>query len=104
MDINKYKEMNKIKKNKKKQVYKTLYEMCCKKIESIATSGITECWYQVPDVILGKPKYELEDCCKYIIKELGKSSFKEIKYFKPNIIYTNWDNDSDSDNNQIDSN
>ena len=93
----KFKQMNKTKKNTKKEVFKTLYDMCCKKIESIAPSGTTECWYQVPDIILGKPKYDIEECCNYIIKELRKSKFKEINYFKPNIIYTNWDDDSDNE-------
>lgn len=47
------------------------------------------CWFVVPEIILGIPKYELNSCIAYIIHELQENGFK-IKYTHPNLLFISW--------------
>lgn len=47
------------------------------------------CWFPVPEIELGTPKYDVTDCIKYIIAELIENGFK-VKYTHPNLLFIAW--------------
>ena len=47
------------------------------------------CWYIVPEVIIGVPKYDQAACIAYIMDKLQENGFI-IRYFHPNTILISW--------------
>ena len=47
------------------------------------------CWFLVPEIIIGIPKYDVAACTAYIIDRLKDSHFK-IKYTHPNLLFISW--------------
>jgi hypothetical protein len=43
----------------------------------------TFCWFIVPEVIIGVPKYDQAECIAYILDKLQENGFK-VQYFHPN--------------------
>ena len=35
----------------------------------------------------------MDDCTNFLEKELKKHDFKEIKIYKPNMVYVKWDDE-----------
>ena len=49
----------------------------------------TSCWYVIPEVIIGIPKYDQAGCIAYIINKLQDNKFN-VKYIHPNLIFISW--------------
>ena len=47
------------------------------------------CWYVVPEMIIGIPKYNHTDCIAYIINKLQDNGLN-IRYTHPNLIFISW--------------
>lgn len=47
------------------------------------------CWYVVPEMIIGVPKYDHGACIAYIIDKLRDNGFV-IRYTHPNLIFISW--------------
>ena len=47
------------------------------------------CWFIVPEVIIGVPKYDQGECIAYILDKLQENGFK-VQYFHPNTILISW--------------
>lgn len=47
------------------------------------------CWFVVPEIILGVPKYDQAACIAYIIEKLKTNGFN-IKYIHPNTLFISW--------------
>ena len=50
---------------------------------------IQHCWYVVPEIIIGVPKYDQVACLAYIIDKLKTNGFT-VKYIHPNLIFISW--------------
>ena len=50
----------------------------------------TSCWYVVPEVIIGVPKYDQAGCIAYIMNALQDNGFN-VRYFHPNTLFICWD-------------
>ena len=48
------------------------------------------CWYIVPEVIIGVPKYDQAACIAYVMDKLNVNGFK-VRYFHPNALLISWD-------------
>ena len=48
------------------------------------------CWYIVPELIIGVPRYDQAGCIAYIMHALEENGF-QVKYFHPNTIFISWD-------------
>ena len=61
------------------------------KIKNISKQNINQqfCWYLVPEIILGVPKYDQGACIAYLIDKLKKSGFN-IQYYHPNLLLIYW--------------
>jgi len=47
------------------------------------------CWFVVPEVIIGVPKYDQGACIAYIIDKLRENGFN-VKYIHPNTLFISW--------------
>ena len=47
------------------------------------------CWFLVPEVIIGVPKYDQAACIAYLIDKLKMNGFN-IKYIHPNTLFISW--------------
>lgn len=61
------------------------------KIKYVSKQLINEqcCWYIVPEILIGIPKYNNNDCIAYIIDKLGENGFI-IRYTHPNLLFISW--------------
>lgn len=49
------------------------------------------CWYVVPEVILGVPKYDHGECIAFLMDRLKSNGFT-VKYISPNMLFISWAN------------
>lgn len=49
------------------------------------------CWFIVPEMIIGIPKYNNGECIAYIIDKLKENGFA-VKYTHPNLLLISWAN------------
>ncbi len=63
------------------------------RIKTTARQKIDEqfCWYVVPEVILGIPKYDQGACIAYIMDKLKDNGFI-VRYIHPNTLFICWKN------------
>jgi hypothetical protein len=47
------------------------------------------CWYVIPEIIIGVPKYDNVSCITYIIDKLRENGFV-VKYTHPNLVFISW--------------
>jgi hypothetical protein len=47
------------------------------------------CWFLVPEVIIGVPKYDQGACIAYLMDKLKENGFN-IKYVHPNTLFISW--------------
>jgi len=47
------------------------------------------CWFVVPEIIIGVPKYDQGSCIAYLIDKLKDNGFK-VKYVHPNALFICW--------------
>jgi hypothetical protein len=61
------------------------------KIKTISRQKIDEqfCWFVVPEVIIGVPKYDQGDCIGYLFHKLKDNGFA-VKYYHPNTLFICW--------------
>ena len=47
------------------------------------------CWYVVPELIIGVPKYDQGACIAYLIDKLKSNGFN-VRYIHPNTLFISW--------------
>jgi hypothetical protein len=47
------------------------------------------CWFIVPEIIIGVPKYDQAACIAYLIDKLKNNGFN-VKYIHPNTLFISW--------------
>ena len=47
------------------------------------------CWYPIPEIMVGIPKYDCMECTSYILDKLHKNGFM-VKYTHPNLVFISW--------------
>jgi len=61
------------------------------KIKTTSKQKINEqfCWFVVPEIIIGVPKYDQGDCIGYLFQKLKDNGFA-VKYYHPNTLFICW--------------
>jgi hypothetical protein len=61
------------------------------KIKTISRQKIDEqfCWFLVPEIIIGVPKYDQAACIAYLIDKLKINNFN-VRYIHPNMLFISW--------------
>ena len=75
----------------KLELYNKLLNRIHVKIKTISRQKIDEqyCWFVVPEVIIGVPKYDQGDCIGYLFQKLKDNGFA-VKYYHPNTLFICW--------------
>ena len=47
------------------------------------------CWYVVPEIIIGVPKYDQGACIAYLLDKLNTNGFN-VRYIDPNTLFISW--------------
>ena len=47
------------------------------------------CWYLVPEIIIGIPKFDQGSCIAYLMDKLKTSGFN-VRYIHPNLLFISW--------------
>ena len=47
------------------------------------------CWFLVPEVIIGVPKYDQPACIAYLMDKLQENKFN-VRYIHPNTLFISW--------------
>lgn len=83
-----------IKKEKLKQLtYDKLLQKCHTKIKLNARNGTKYCWFEVSEITLGLPNYNVKDVSIYIKNKLIANGL-DVNYYEPNILYICWNSKS----------
>ncbi len=59
------------------------------KLTSKQRYSTNNCWYVVPEVMIGIPKYDNAGCIAYLINKLKENNF-QVQYYHPNTLFINW--------------
>jgi len=61
------------------------------KIKTTSRQSIDQqfCWFVVPEIIIGVPKYDQAGCIAYLIDKLKENGFA-VRYIHPNLLFICW--------------
>jgi len=73
------------------QNYNTILNRVHNKIKLTSRQQIADhyCWFIVPEVMIGVPKYDIGTCIAYVIDKLQHNGFK-VRYTHPNMLFISW--------------
>ena len=71
--------------------YKTILNRVHNRIKTTSRQQIGEhhCWFVIPEMMLGVPRFDQALCIDYIIEKLQANGFK-IRYTHPNLLFISW--------------
>lgn len=77
----------------KLELFKKILNRIHVRIKTTAKQNTLErfCWYVIPEIIIGVPKYDQPACIAYVMDTLQKNGF-QVRYFHPNTVFISWDN------------
>ena len=75
----------------KLDIYNKLLSRVHNKIKVTSRQKTDEqfCWFLIPEVMIGVPKYDQGACIAYIMDKLSNNGFN-VKYTHPNLIFICW--------------
>ena len=75
----------------KLNVYNKLLNRIHTRIKTISRKKTKEqhCWYVMPEILVGAPKFDQANCLAYIIEKLKDNGFV-IRYIHPNLLFISW--------------
>jgi hypothetical protein len=75
----------------KLELYNKLLNRIHVKIKTTSRQKIDEhfCWFVVPEIIIGVPKYDQSACIAYLVNKLTDNGFL-VKYYHPNALFICW--------------
>lgn len=77
------------KQTKKQQYYNKIMVKIINLMKKSAEEGKNMCMYVIPNIILGMPIYNIQECIFYIISNFKQNGFN-CTYASPNIILIFW--------------
>lgn len=75
----------------KESIFKRILSRILKKIKMTSRLKHEEqfCFYVVPEVIIGFPRYDIRACIEYVIEKLEENKLF-VKYTHPNMLFISW--------------
>lgn len=73
----------------RRECFDKITDMCVKKIVRSAAMNMTQCFFEVPEFVLGFPLYDINECILHVVKGLQGAGYV-IKYFFPRVIHVSW--------------
>jgi len=71
--------------------YNKILQRIHNKIKFISKNVVNDncCWYLMPEMVIGVPKYDYKDCTAYTIEKLRANGFI-VRYTHPNLLFISW--------------
>jgi hypothetical protein len=71
--------------------YNKILQRIHNKIKYVSKNIVNDncCWYLMPEMVIGVPKYDYKDCTAYIIDKLRANGFV-VRYTHPNLLFISW--------------
>ena len=70
-------------------IYEDMLKKCFRRIKLAVDLGERSCFYTLPEIILGKPRYKMTECLKYMHDNIANYGYY-VKYLPPNIFFISW--------------
>jgi hypothetical protein len=76
----------------KLELFKKILNRIHVRIKTTSKHSIHEkfCWFVVPEIIIGVPKYDQAGCIAYLMNTLQENGFN-VRYFHPNTLFICWE-------------
>lgn len=73
------------------EIYKKVLTRIHKKIKMTARlkTNNTHCFFLIPEMMFGCPRYDTQKCITYVIEKLVNNGF-HLKYTHPNLLFISW--------------
>lgn len=71
--------------------YNKILQRIHNKIKYVSKNLVNDncCWYLMPEMVIGVPKYDYKDCTAYTIDKLRANGFV-VRYTHPNLLFISW--------------
>jgi len=71
--------------------YNTVLQRIHKKVLTCSRQRVDNqsCWFVVPELMIGSPRYDVRLCTAYLVRELEDNGF-QVKYTHPNLLFVCW--------------
>jgi hypothetical protein len=71
--------------------YNKILKRIHNKIKYVSKNIVNDncCWYLMPEMVIGVPKYDYKDCTAYTIDKLRANGFI-VRYTHPNLLFISW--------------
>lgn len=79
-----------MRKHRHNECYTIIQERCYARIRRCAGVGIASCWFDVPEVIVGRAPYDLTWCVRLLMHSLEQNAF-QVQYFFPRTLHISWE-------------
>ena len=89
LDIHELRKEKERKQEKRIAIFNEILKLCHSKIIRASKDEKDKCIYQVPEMKIGLPVYNLNSCIAYLILNLNKNGFK-VRFIKPNYLFIDW--------------
>lgn len=73
--------MAQMRETKHKEVYVIILERIYSRIRRCASVSMTNCKYEIPEVVIGHPMFDVERCVSFVIRHLVMNGFEVSKTF-----------------------
>jgi hypothetical protein len=75
----------------KLELFKKILNRIHIRIKTTARQNVIDrsCWFVVPEIIIGVPKYDQGDCIGYLFQKLKDNGFA-VQYYHPNTLFISW--------------
>jgi hypothetical protein len=72
-------------------LYNKLLNRIHVRIKTVSRQKVDECfcWFLVPEIIIGVPKYDQGACIAYLLDRLKDNGFN-VRYIHPNTLFISW--------------
>lgn len=92
INIDELYEKKRVQDLKKLELFKKILNRVHVKIKTTARINADKfCWYVIPEMIIGIPRYDHAGCIAYIMNQLESNGF-QVRYYHPNTILISWVN------------
>jgi hypothetical protein len=72
------------------EIFATVLDRCYARIRRCASVNRVECVYDVPEIIIGKPLYDVDVCVKFVAKHLAANGFS-VTLMPKRHLHVSWD-------------
>ena len=71
--------------------YKTVLNRIHNKIKLTSRQNLSEqfCWFIIPEMMIGVPKYDVAKCISFCMDKLKENGFN-VRYTHPNLLLISW--------------